>query len=141
MSGPEGMTIATRNDPRPYLPWCLGSFAASAVVIVLGNTNLRSGEHGGTGPMIVSLALCALAAAILYRLLVSGRRLGSGLALSMMALASMVVFWSGLPIVLGPAALVVGIQVPGRRNARIAVLLGGAVAVVAFVLGVVAGLT
>lgn len=141
MSANDSATLSSTSDPRPYLPWCLGSFAASAVVIVIGNTHLRSGENGGTGPMIISLVMCGVAAAILYGLLASGRRLGSGLLVSIVALVSMVAFWSGLPIILGSAAVVVGSRAPRTRNGRIAVRIGGVVAVAGFVLGVVAGLT
>lgn len=140
MSADNSATTVSSVDPRPYLPWCLGSFAASAVVIVLGNTNLRSGENGGTGPMIGSLVVCGVITAILYGLFGSGRRLGSGLAFGIVALVAMAVFWSGLPIVLGAAAVVLGSRARHSRNGRIAVWLGGVAVAVGFVLGVVAGL-
>src|SRR5206468_440642 len=95
------------RDPRPQLSWGLGSFAAAGVVIVLGNTNLQPGENGGTAALVASLVLCAVVGGLVYGLLVprAVARTRTALIVSIAAALSLVVFWSGLPIVLGPAAV------------------------------------
>jgi hypothetical protein len=48
---------------RAYLSWGLGALVAAAILTVLGNTNLKPGANGGTGPLLV---ICAALAALMF---------------------------------------------------------------------------
>ncbi len=127
--------------PGDHVTWGLGSFAAAAVVIVLGNTSLQEGENGGTVSLIVSLIVCATAAGLLYGWIVPGtaRPARTGLIVGIVTLITVVVFWSGLPIVVGSAAVVVTRRSVVTTPTRVVVVLAGVAAAATLVLGVVAG--
>ncbi len=105
--------------------------AALAVANFAGN-----GDNGGTGPYLFGVGLVAVLALLLF-----GRVLPdvaaparAGWILAGLALASCVVFWSGLPFVLGFAAAYCGAR--AERAGPVAVgLLVVVAAVVACVIG------
>ena len=122
---------------RSYAWWGVVAVAAAAIGIVGGNTDLQPGENGGTGPLIVSLLVCAALAAWLFLKLVPDAKdpAKAGLILGIISVLSLIVFWSGLPVVLGAAAAALGLRAGSATMGRVALVLGA----IAFVLGVVVG--
>jgi hypothetical protein len=113
---------------------------ALAVLITIGAVAVANfaggGENGGIGPYVVSVGVCAILAAVLF-----GRVLPTvadparaGWILAALALVSCVVFWSGLPFVLGMGAVYSG----GRAERGGPVALG-ALAIALGVVGCVVG--
>ena len=109
-------------------------FAASALTaLLLAVANFGAGENGGAGPYAVTLGVCLVVAAALFgwaipRIERPGR---AGAIVGVLAVLSIAAFWSGLPYVLGPAALVLGIAGRARPSSA-------AVSTVAIVLGALA---
>ena len=94
------------------------------------------GDNGGVGPYALGVGVAAIVAAVLF-----GRVLPNvtdparaGWILAALALVTCVVFWSGLPFVLGMGAVYSGVR--ARRSAPAAL---GALAVVLAVVGCVIG--
>ena len=86
------------------------------------------GDHS-TGDYLLVLAVIAVAVTAVYRLVL--QRWGTprtGIILGVLALLTLVVFWSGLPVVLGVAAFVIGLSYRGSgddtRAATAAIALG-----------------
>ncbi len=122
------MTLDRMNIP-------MAGFAAAALTaIVLAAANFTGdGDNGGAGPYAFTLVLSLAVAAILFgwaipRIERPGR---AGVIIGALALLSVAAFWVGLPFVLGPAAIVLGLLGRERPEAR------GA-ATIAIVLGVLA---
>lgn len=91
---------------------------------------VSEGSNGGVGPYVVSVGVSAILAAILFgRVLPNAEGARAAWVLAGLALATCVVFWSGLPFVLGTAAIYSG----SRAGAKIPVVLGGLAVVAAFV--------
>ena len=100
---------------------------ALAVASFSGN-----GDNGGPAPYAITVAGCAVVAAVLFARVLPGAA-NPGRAswiLAALALITCVVFWTGLPIVLGMAAVYSGL----RTDRRVPAALGA----LAVVLGVVA---
>lgn len=111
-----------------------GFFSAALTAIALAAANFAGdGENGGAGPYAVTLAVSLLIAAGLFGWAIprTERPARAGLVAAAFALLSVPVFWSGLPYVLGPAAIVYGLL--GRARAD-----GGGAATAAVVLGALA---
>jgi hypothetical protein len=96
-------------EPRStYTPWAVTGLAAAAIVVIVGNAHVNhaAGEHGGLGPAVATGSLCLVAAALLF--VAALPRLGSSrraaTVLAVLSIASLAVFWTGLPAVLGTAA-------------------------------------
>lgn len=113
--------------------------AALALIITAGALAFAnfggSGENGGVGPYVVCVGASAILAAVLF-----GRVLPSaddparaGWILAAFALVTCVVFWTGLPFVLGMAAVYCGAR--AGRNAIVA--LGALAIVLAFAASVI----
>ena len=79
----------------------------AGVVILVGNWHVPAGQHGGAVPALVSAVLCAAVAGVLFGLVVPrSRRAGrTTLVLGILAVLSLVAFWSGVTPVIGAAAL------------------------------------
>ena len=98
---------------RAMLPVGVATFAGSAVWTVLGAHNLRE--------IVVVLAVAAVVTAAVYGLLLprSLRRESAGgtaLALALLAaLLTLPAYWSGLPLILGAAGVLLGLA--GRNAA------------------------
>jgi hypothetical protein len=131
-----GPSVAPSRD---LLSWGLGSFAAAAVIIVLGNTDLQKGENGGTVGLLVSLAICAAAAGLLYGRVLphTARPARTARIIGVVTVVSVPVFWTGLPIVLGAAAVLGGRGSGGSTSTRVVVALAGVAATATFVVGLV----
>jgi hypothetical protein len=106
------------------------------VVVVGGNTNLSDGESGGLWPGITTGIGCAVLAAVLYWL-VRDRWQGSAratLALGIVTVLTLAVFWSGAPLVLAAATWAAADGTPaGSRSVVAARVLAAAAAVFALV--------
>lgn len=100
-------------------------------------------ENGGVGPYALTLIVSLALAAILFGWAIPRieRPARAGLVAGVIAVLSIAVFWTGLPYVLGPAAVVLGLlgrtRLEGRGGATVAVALG-ALATVGGVVAVIA---
>jgi hypothetical protein len=97
-----------------------GGLVLSAIVIFLGNYNVRPGENGGTSDGIFTGVLCAIVAALLFGVVVPrvrGRQ-GAAVALGVVTVLSLAVFWAGITPILAAAALAVAgpVSSPGART-------------------------
>lgn len=79
----------------------------AGVVILVGNWHVPAGQHGGAVPALASVVLCGTVAGVLFGLVVPrSRRPGrTTLVLGILAVLSLVAFWSGVTPVIGAAAL------------------------------------
>jgi cation transport ATPase len=89
-----------------------------------------SGDNGGLVPFAVCAGVCAILAAVLFGRVLPGAADPARAAwiLAALALATCVVFWSGLPFVLGMGAVYSG----GRAGGSAPVALGALAMVLAF---------
>ena len=113
----------------------IAGWLLAAVIMVLINIDVPEGENGGTGPMIFTIILAAVVAAALFLLVVPraanpGR---AGLIVGVLALLTVLIFWSGLCFVLGAAAFALGRRAGASTEGRAAQALG----VLAIVAGIV----
>lgn len=120
-----------------------GLFSAVLTAVALAAANfVGDSDNGGAGPYAVTLALSLVIAAALFGWAIprTERPARAGLVAAVFALLSLSVFWSGLPYVLGPAAIVYGLigraRADGAGAATAAVVLG-TLATVAGVAGLV----
>ena len=122
----------------------IGIAAAALAVLALAGANFLGGEdeNGGVGPYAVTLATSLAIAAALFGWAIPRveRPARAGLVAGAFALLSLPVYWVGLPYVLGPAAIALGLLGRARSEstgtATAAVILG-ALATVAAVAAVV----
>ena len=126
--------LLTRNDAAIA---GLGAAALTAAALAVANF-AGSGENGGGPEYAVTLAGClAVAAAVAGWAIPRSSRPGRlGLILGLVGVLSLAVFWSGLPYVLGPAAIVLGLRGRGteeRGQGTAALVIGALVTVVAVV--------
>jgi cation transport ATPase len=111
-----------------------------AVLIAIGALAFANfgdnGDNGGAGAYAVAVGLSAIVAAALFArvLPAAANPARAGWILAALALATCVVFWTGLPFVLGMAAVYSGVR--AGRNAPAAL---GALAVVLGFVGCVIG--
>ena len=87
------------------------------------------GENGGPAEFAVSAVVALAVAALLFGRVVpnareSARPGRTALVLAILAVVTLVVFWSGLPQVLAPAAIVLGMAAPRSRETVAATVLG-----------------
>lgn len=120
---------------------------AATVVVALAALAVANfatgGENGGAGPFAVTAVIAILAAVVLFGRVVPRAIEGAqpariALILAGLALLTGVVFWSGLPQVLGPAAIVLGLAAP-RNGESIAAVGIGSLAYVASLVACVIG--
>jgi hypothetical protein len=129
------MSTPTQTAPaRATQLTAAAGFTLAAVAVILANTGLRPGERGGTGPMIFGIALSGCVALALGLLLSrTTRPAGVGLVLGVLAVLTVVAYWSGLPYVLGPAAALLGWRAAPSGKAAIAARVLGVLGTVAAV--------
>lgn len=114
----------------------IGTATTAVAIAALAAANfVGEGENGGVGPFAVTSVIAILAAVVLFGRVVpraverpDAARIALGLAA--LALLTGVAFWSGLPQVLGPAAIVLGLAAP-RSGESVAAIGIGSVAYVA----------
>jgi hypothetical protein len=119
----------------------LASAALAAGSLAAANF-LDGGENGGAGPYAATLAASLVVAAALFGWAIprTERPARAGLIAGAFALLSLPVFWSGLPYVLGPAAVAYGLigrSRPDSRPAATAAVVLGAAATCLAVAGLV----
>jgi hypothetical protein len=124
---------------REFLREAAAGLVGAAVIIVAGNMNVdrAAGEDGGLREALVTGALCLVVASVLFGVLLPRlqHRSGTTLVLAVLSVLSLLVFWSGLPAILGTAAAAVG-RGPSQRL-RPAAWVGVAAAALAVVWSVV----
>jgi hypothetical protein len=131
------MTLSRVNLPAIALA------AAILTAIALGAANFAGGDNGGPGAYAVTLTLSLGVAAALFgwaipRIDRPGR---AGVIVGALAVLSVAAYWLGLPYVLGPAALALGLIGRARNEERVAgtvAVVLGALATVGAVAAVVA---
>lgn len=119
----------------------LGAGLAAAVLtaVALAAANFAAaGEQGGGIEYAGTLAFSLTVGLALFGWVIprSGRPARAGLIIGLLALLSLAAFWSGLPYVLGPAAIVLGLQGRSKPASRTSGTIAaglGAVATVAAV--------
>jgi hypothetical protein len=114
-----------------------GALALLLVLAGLAFANFGGdGENGGAGPYAVTAGVCAVLTAVLFGRVLPGTPAPARAAwiLAGLALAACLVFWSGLPFVLGMGAVYCG-----RRAGRAAPAALGALAVLLAFAGCVVG--
>jgi hypothetical protein len=121
----------------------IGIAAAALTAAALAVANFGGGGDGGTGPYVVTLAVCIGIAVVLFGWAIprTTHPARAGLIAGALGLLSLPVFWSGLPYVLGPAAIVFGLlgrTREGSGGAATAAIVLGALATTAGVLALVA---
>jgi hypothetical protein len=115
-----------------------GLFSAALAAVALAAANFTGdGENGGAGPYAVTLAISLVIAGAVFGWAIprTERPARPGLLVATFALLSVPVFWSGLPYVLGPAAIVYGLlgraRPQGGGAAKTAIFLGALATVLA----------
>jgi len=112
----------------------IGVAAAALSAIALAAANfVGTGDNGGGAEYAVTLGGSLLLTLALFGWVIprTDRPARTGLIVGLLAMLSLAAFWSGLPYVLGPAAIVLGLL--GRTTSK-----SGAQGTIAVVLGVVA---
>jgi len=112
----------------------IGVAAAALSAIALAAANfVGTGDNGGGAEYAVTLGGSLLLALALFGWVIprTDRPARTGLIVGLLAMLSLAAFWSGLPYVLGLAAIVLGLL--GRTTSK-----SGAQGTIAVVLGVVA---
>lgn len=116
-------TLHRINDER-----LAGGLAMLLVIVATAFANFAAdGENGGAGPYAVAVVVCAIVAAVLFGRVLPAAADPARAAwiLAALALVTCVVFWSGLPFVLG-----MGAAYAAARAGRTAPALLGALAIV-----------
>lgn len=121
----------------------IGPIAAAIAVGAIAVANfLTEGENGGAGPFGVGAVVTLIVAALLFGRVVPRSKDGSaarvGLLLAALSVLTLVAFWSGLPQILAPAAIVLGLGAP-RSGESIAAVAIGSVAYAASLVAVFVG--
>jgi FtsH-binding integral membrane protein len=127
----------TTTIHRMQNEWLAAGLALVITAVALAFANFGGeGGNGGVGPYVVCVGVCAILAAVLFgRVLPNAEDPArAGWILAAFALVTCVVFWTGLPFVLGMGAVYCGAR--AGRNALIAL---GGLAIVLAVVGSVIG--
>lgn len=117
----------------------LAAAVLTAVALAAGNF-VTEGENGGAGPYAITLVASLAVAAALFGWMIprSERPARAGLVVAMLGLLSLPAFWTGLPYVLGPAAIVLGLLGRERADSRTAATVAVALGALATVAGIAA---
>ena len=122
----------------------IGAATTVVAIAALAIANFASeGENGGAGPFAVTTVIAILAAVVLFgrvvpRSMERPNPARVALLLAGLTLLTGVAFWSGLPQVLGPAAIVLGLAAP-RNGESVAAIGIGSLAYVASLVACVIG--
>ena len=119
----------------------LGIGVAAAILAAIGlaaaNFLGEDGENGGLGPYVGTLAVSVAIAVVVFGWAIprSERPARAGIIAGALALLSVAVYWTGVPYVLGPAAIAYGLLGRARTDSRgagtVAVVLGALATVAA----------
>jgi hypothetical protein len=112
---------------RSWTQWGAIAVVAALVADVLFNVNVSDGENGGTGPMLgVGAALVVVGVGLYGYLFPKVSNAAKGALLVGIAAAVLIVaFWSGVQLLLLPAAYVFFRRDPGSTAARVGLGLAG----------------
>ena len=109
----------------------VGVAAAILTAVALAAANFAgTGENGGVGPYALTLIVSIAVAVVLFGWAIPRieRPARAGLVLGLLGILSVAAYWTGLPYVLGPAAIALGLlghaRAGGKGAARAAVVLG-----------------
>ena len=109
----------------------IAAAALTAAALTVANfVKTEPGSNGGAPEYAVTLAVSLLVALALFGWAIPriARPAHTGLVVGVIALLSVAAFWTGLPYVLGPAAIVLGLRGRARAETRtpatISVVLG-----------------
>lgn len=111
----------------------IGLAAAALTTVALAVANFvgtEPGDNGGGGEYAVTLGGSLLLAFALFGWVIprTDRPARAGLIVGLLAILSLAAFWSGLPYVLGPAAIALGLlgraRTESRTQATLAVVFG-----------------
>jgi peptidoglycan/LPS O-acetylase OafA/YrhL len=114
-----------------------GGLAVLLAIGALAAANFAGdGSSGGAGPYAITVAACAIVAAVLFARVLPGvaNPAAASWILAALGLISCVVFFTGLPIVLGMGAVYSGLRADRRAPAAL-----GALAVVLGIVGCFVG--
>ena len=114
-----------------------GALALLITIAALAVANFAgSGDNGGTGAYLITVGVCAVLVAVLFGRVLPGVADPARAAwiLAALALVACIVFWSGLPFVLGMGAVYCG-----SRAGRTAPAALGALAIVLAAVGCIIG--
>lgn len=98
----------------------LGAIAA-LIIVFAGNYHVKSGENGGTGPAIITGAICLALAVVLFGYVVprASNLDRTAFILAVIGVVSVVVFWSGVTPLFAAAALAVTGHDPSPPSRRV----------------------
>jgi hypothetical protein len=107
-----------------YAPWAVAGVALSVLSTAIATFDfIGSSDAGGADrgewfvTIFIAVATAVLAFGMLYEVSARGAHQDSfAVGLGLLALAACAVFWSGVPIVLGVAAIAAGLEVLRRRT-------------------------
>jgi hypothetical protein len=114
-----------------------GGLAVLIAIGALAAANFSgSGDNGGAAPYAIAVGACVLVAAVLFARVLPGAAnpARASWILAALALVTCVVFWTGLPIVLGMAAVYSGLRADRAAPAAL-----GALGVVLGIVGCLIG--
>jgi hypothetical protein len=114
-----------------------GGLAVLIAIGALAAANFSgSGDNGGAAPYAITVGACVLVAAVLFARVLPGAAnpARASWILAALALVTCVVFWTGLPIVLGMAAVYSGLRADRAAPAAL-----GALGVVLGIVGCLIG--
>ena len=122
----------------------LGIAAAALTAVVLAVANFvgtEAGESGGAAEYALTLGFSLVIAIALFGWVIprSERPGRAGLVVAVLAALSVAAFWSGLPYVLGPAAIALGLlgRARGERGIAVVAVALGSLATLAAIAAVV----
>ena len=116
---------------------------AAALVLALAGVAYAnfgaSGDNGGAGPFAITAVALVLIAALVYGRILPATDSPAKVALwcAAIAVVTLVAFWSGLPMLLGVAAVVAGVRADTTAGTVAAAV--GALAAVAGLVGCIIG--
>lgn len=126
--------MSDRTEDRTGALVVGGGLVLAVLALIWANTG-SPGDDGFTPALFISLAILAAIAAAIYLFVL--RRAGTngtvvgGLVVAIIGVISAVVaYWSGLPFLLGAAAIAMGRHAPTHGRLRLAVQVIGALAIV-----------
>jgi hypothetical protein len=115
----------------------IGLVAAVLTAVALAFANFGTGDNGGGIEYAGTLGGSLLLAVVLFGWVIprTDHPARTGLVVGLLALLSLPAFWSGVPYVLGPAAIALGMlgRSAGRAQATAAIALGALATIAGFV--------
>lgn len=106
--------------------------AAALALLVWVNFAVGAGENGGLGPFLVTAVVALVVWAFVFGWYAPRAQspARAGLVASLLGLVSVAAFWSALPLLLGAAGIVFGVQgAPAARRIGLAAVALGSLAI------------